>query len=214
MTSDELLSEGTRLARPCAYLRTEGTDYCAVWGGMGVVPLRDARFRHWISVDGRALPEGLAMSGCFSVYANQEDCATGLVLVDRQAVLPANPDGEKLYRHHGLSLPPIEAVFRYGSELTQDWLRSQQWRPEWGYNQNFRDRRPAESYLQRYREQVDFKGDQVVAVLGGWHFPWLSGDWAEWLAAQLLVWTLRRSEPWVEVWDDRGRLRVIQRYGE
>ena len=39
MTREELLREGERLAKPCAQLKEDGTDYCAVWGGMGVVPL-------------------------------------------------------------------------------------------------------------------------------------------------------------------------------
>lgn len=211
MTREELLQEGERLAKPCAHLKEAGTDYCAVWGGMGVVPLRDARFRHWISVDSRALPDGHAWSGCFSVYANQEDVASGLILVDRHAALPANPDGQKLYRHEGLSLPPIEGIFRYGGDSVQAWLRANQWRPEWGYNSNFRDRLPVEAYCQQYQNQLDLKGATVVALLGGWHFPWWNEDWAELLSARLLVWTLRKSEPWIEAWEDRGRLRVIQR---
>lgn len=211
MTSEELFREGERLAKPCVRLEESGADYCAVWGGMGVVPLRDARFRHWISVDSRALPAGHALAGCFSVYANQEDAASGLVLVDRQATLPLTPDGQKLYCHSGLSLPPIEGIFREGSESVQAWLKANQWRPEWGYNSNFRDRLPVEAYRQRYHDQLDFKGTAAVALLGGWHFPWWNEDWAELSPARLLVWTLRKSQPWIEAWDDRGRLRVIQR---
>ena len=193
MTRDELLREGERLAKPCVRLEEAGSDYCEVWGGMGVVPLRDARFRHWISVDSRALPEGHALSGCFSVYANQEDAATGLVLVDRQASLPPSPDGQKLYRHTGLSLPPIEGIPRYGSDAVQLWLKANQWRPEWGYNSNFRDRLSVEAYRQCYQDQLDFKGATAVALLGGWHFPWWNEDWADLLSARLLVWTLRMS---------------------
>ena len=211
MTSEDLQQEGERLAKPCVRLEETGTDYCAVWGGMGVVPLRDARFRHWISVDGRALPDGSALSGCFSVYANQEDLASGLILVDRQARLPSNPDGQKLYGRASLSLPPIEGIFRNGSETVQAWLKANQWRPEWGYNSNFRDRLPIDVYRQQYHDQLDLKGTTVVALLGGWHFPWWNEDWLDLLPARLLVWTFRRSAPWIEAWDDRGSLRVIQR---
>lgn len=44
--------------------------------------------------------------------------------------------------------------------------------------------------------------DQAAAVLGGWHFPWPDGDWEELVDKELVLWTLREAEPWVEVFHD------------
>lgn len=211
MTSDELLEEGRRLSKPCVQLTRQGTDYCAVWGGMGVVPLRDARFRHWISVASHAVPGGHGLTGCFSVYANQEDRATGLVLVNRQATLPPVPDGIKLYAHQTTCFPPLDAIFRYGTEAVQQWLRANQWQPEWGYSPQFRDHQTTELCAAAYQEQLDLKGGLIDAVLGGWPMSWRIGEWEEQADRRLLLWTWRDSPPWIEMWQDRGQLRVVQR---
>ena len=56
-----------------------------------------------------------------------------------------------------------------------------------------------------------FKSD-IHAVLGGWHVPMPDTDWHDLLDDQLMVFTLRNSEPWVEAWRKReGAFRVIQR---
>lgn len=51
----------------------------------------------------------------------------------------------------------------------------------------------------------------IHAVLGGWHFPWPDGDWEELIDRRLIAWTLADSEAWVEVWDQGGAFRVIER---
>ena len=48
-------------------------------------------------------------------------------------------------------------------------------------------------------------------MLGGWHMAWPEGDWDELIDKQLIVWTFAESEPWIEVWEDGSRFRVIQR---
>ncbi len=214
MTPDELLEEGHGLARPCVHLTRQGSDYCGVWGGMGVVPLRDARFRHWLSVSSCAVPGEHGLTGCISVYTNQEDRATGLVLVNRQATLPPIPDGIKLYAHQATCFPPLDAIFRYGSAAVQAWLRANQWQPEWGYSSQFRDHPITALCASAYQEQLDLKGRAIDAVLGGWPMPWRVGDWEERPDRQLLLWTWRDSPPWIELWHDRGQLRVIQRVVE
>ena len=56
-----------------------------------------------------------------------------------------------------------------------------------------------------------FKSD-VYAILGGWHFPFADNDWHDLIDEQLMVLTVRGSEPWVEAWRTRsGQFRVIQR---
>ncbi len=214
MTPEKLLEEGRRLAKPCVHLTRHGDDYAGVWGGMGVVPLRDARFRHWISVASRIVPGEHGLTGCFSVYANQEDRATGLVLVNRHATLPAIPDGIKLYAHQTASFPPLDAIFRYGSAAVHTWLRSNQWQPEWGYSPQFKDHRATELCASAYREQLDVTERTIDVVVGGWPRLWRVGEWDERPDCQLLLWTRRDSPPWIELWQDRGQLRVVQRIVE
>ena len=49
-------------------------------------------------------------------------------------------------------------------------------------------------------------------LLGGWHFPMADDDWHELIDEQLIAFTIRDSEPWVEAWRMRaGQFRVIQR---
>ena len=46
----------------------------------------------------------------------------------------------------------------------------------------------------------------------GWHWPRADSDWHEMLDDQLMIFTLRDSEPWVEAWRTRSnQFRVIQR---
>lgn len=214
MTPEGLLEEGHALARPCVHLTREGTDYCAVWGGMGVVPLRDARFRHWVSVASRAVPGAHGLTGCFSVYTNQEDRATGLVLVNRQATLPPNPDGVKLFAHPATFFPSLDAIFRYGTMAVREWLRANQWQPDWGYSPQFRDHTTTALCAAAYQRQLDLQGKMVDAVLGAWPMSWRLGDWEERQDRRLLLWTWRDSPPWIELWQDGGQLRVIQRCAE
>src|SRR6185436_5587440 len=109
------------------------------------------------------------------------------------------------------SLPPIDAVFRFGSAAVHEWLRSIGWDPEWEYNDNFPDRDVVDAYIRTYMDQLPFYSGGTHAVLGGWHFPWPDGDWSELLNSQLLVWTFEGGEPWLECWASEGRLRAIER---
>jgi hypothetical protein len=212
VTGDYLINEGHRLARPCVYLRTEGADYAAIWGGPGVVPAREGPFFHWLTIDRRYLPGGFTPGpGCLSVYTNEEDFQTGLVPEDLAMSLPSSSEGTKLYAHPGLSLPPVDAIFRFGSPEVGRWLRENDWEPDWEYNENFRDQGPIDEYHEEYRKQSPLYRDDAYAVLGGWHLPWPEGDWVELIKSQLIAWTFKDSEPWVEVWRTDGLYRVIQR---
>jgi hypothetical protein len=51
----------------------------------------------------------------------------------------------------------------------------------------------------------------AYATLGGWHFPWPDGDSEDLLKCKLLVWTFEECEPWIEVWRDAEKYRVIER---
>ena len=125
--------------------------------------------------------------------------------------LPRPKKVQPLFAEPARSLPPIDAVFRFGSEAVHTWLRELGWQPDWGYNSNFKDGAPVEDYERLYQSECPLYSGGAFAVLGGWHFPWPDGDWEELLSRPLLVWTLADSEPWVEVWDGADGMQVIQR---
>jgi hypothetical protein len=212
MTGDQLIAEGRRLARPCSYLRTSGENFAAIWRGEGIIPCGDGSCRHWLTIDCRYIPEGEAqLSGCLSIYTNKDDCVSGIIAVDDTLPLPDSTDGLKLFAHTSSSLPPLEAVFKFGSSEVGDWLLSHNWRPEWGYNDNFSDRTPVETYEREYQNQLPLFSGCAHAVLGGWHMAWPDGDWEELVDKRLIAWTFAESEPWVEVWEEKRRFCVIQR---
>ena len=72
-----------------------------------------------------------------SIYTNESDCVTGTVAVYDGRQLPEWSDGLRLYAHPDSSLPPLEAVFRFGSAELNQW-RGEQLGPRVGFNDNFR----------------------------------------------------------------------------
>jgi hypothetical protein len=214
MTGSELITEGKRLARPCVLLRDEGpTDrLAAVWRGPGIVPVFKDSYLHWLTIDCRFLPAGLGPAGgCLSVYTDENDCESGMALYNPSASLAVKEGPVELFATEARSLPPIDAIFRLGSPSVHDWLASQKWQPEWGYNENFKDPTPAREYLRNYQAVCPLYAGGAHAVLGGWHFPWPDGDWEERIDGRLLIWTFEESEPWVEVWGEGEGFRVMQR---
>jgi hypothetical protein len=212
MTGEQLIAEGRRLARPCVYLCTSGDHFAAIWGGKGVVPGGDGPYRHWLSVACSYIPGGEAKpSGCLSIYTDEDDCDSGIVALDDSLTLPEWAEGLRLYAHPGSSLPPIDAVFKFGSREVAEWLAANEWQPAWGHNDNFPDSAPVALYEREYQKQLPLYSGGAHAVLGGWHMPWPDGDWDELVDKRLIVWTFAESEPWVEVWKDEGSFHVIQR---
>lgn len=180
---DILPAKAQQLERQCLLLKRIGTDRAAVWGGDGAVPPPPGPYRHWISVDGRYLPSEFGSNGVLSVYTNEEDCESGITMFSETAMLTEHK-GEYLYAHLTSSLPPPDASPDLeNKEYTEQWLRN----------------------CPVYNDK------NVVAVLGGWHFPWPDDDWEELRDRDLLVWTIEGSEPWVEVWRSGVGTTVIQR---
>jgi hypothetical protein len=111
-------------------------------------------------------------------------------------------------------LPPIDAVFARGSEVVGEWIRSHGWERTDRYNDNFKDAAIVLEYQRLWQREfpIYFESD-IHAVLGGWHLPMPDDDWHELLDEQLMVLTIRNSEPWVEAWRMRtGKFKVIQRH--
>lgn len=185
MSNSANTSKAGKLERPCVLLKRDGSaDMLAgVWRGEGVVCAPSGPFRHWISVDCRFLPEGFGASiGVLSVYTNEHDCVSGFAAYESTARIQ-DPGRRALFAHIGRSLPPPDAM------CVED----------------------DEEYQHLWKSNCPIYSKEIVAVLGGWHFPWPDGDWEHLQDQRLLVWTIEEAEPWVEVWGELGSLRVIQR---
>jgi len=180
---DTLPATAQQLERQCILLKRTGNDLAAVWDGPGIVPAPPGPYRHRISVESRYLPSGLGSNGVLSVYTNEEDCTSGIAVFSQTARL-AEHAGEYLYAHSARSLPPPDASGDLDTEAyTEQWMRN----------------------------CPIYDDKDVVAVLGGWHFPWPDGDWEALRDRDLLVWTIEDAEPWVEVWQSDQGTEVIQR---
>lgn len=212
MTPEELIAEGRKLEHACAFLRPVGTGpVAAIWHERDVWEEDVTGERCWITFDARQTP-GLSdpIAGYVSVFTNEETCEGGRVEI---AETWPSRTGTELYAHVASVLPPIDAVFAFGSEAVEKWIRSLAWERGWAYNNNFKGREVVEEYERVWQRDFPlyFRSD-IYAVLGGWHVPWPDGDWDELHQGQLMLFTLRDSEPWVEAWRTRnGEFRVIQR---
>jgi len=210
MTSDELIAEGRRLARPSVVLTSEGErDLAAIWYG----PSRaadESEFHCWIAVDSLFIPKFPTLdSRILSVFTDERDCHSGRI--EFSDAWPDRP-GASLYARSEDILPPIDAVFAKGSDAVRQWLAANRWERNWGFNNNFQDRKIVEEYNNIFTKEYPLYRDEVYATLGGWHSPWPEDDWGDLIDEQLLVMTIKDSEPWVETWKLRaGDYRVIQR---
>ena len=224
MTAAELITEGERLAKPCVYLRDRGAGApCAIWGGPLPLPQPGPKLQHVITLDCEALPEHFTgAAGSASLYSNHlEDAsvrfgpklsvARPTRLARAQQWLTRARSATPLYAQPGVSLPPIEAVFRFGSPRFQAWGAEIGWDPEWGQSADPAFRELERAYDQAYQASCPIYRRDAHAVVGGWHMPWPDGDWQACAADTLVLWTLAEAEPWIEVWRTADGFRVIHR---
>jgi hypothetical protein len=212
MTSAQLIAEGRKLQRPCTFLRQKRTGpVAAIWYKRDDNEIESTGHRCWLTMDARHVP-GLppSITGYISVFTDEEKCKGGRVEIT--ASWPKRA-GTELYAHAASVLPPVDAVFVRGSDAVGEWISSHGWQREWGYNANFKGKDVVREYERVWQREfpIYFESD-IYAVLGGWHFPMSDDDWHNLLDEQLMVFTLRDSEPWVEAWRTRaGQFRVIRR---
>ena len=212
MNPDQLLFEGRRLARPGALLRPVGDGpVTGVWYERDDEQVETTGYRWWITVDAQRIP-GLSpiVNGFISVLSDERRCQGGKVLVSR--TWPDRP-GTKLYSHAVSVLPPIEGVFAKGSDEVGAWLLANDWPRDERYNDNFPDRVTGQAYETRwFGEYPLYQSGDAYAILGGWHFPNADDDWYDLMDEQLMVLTLRDSEPWIEAWHRcDGSFHVVRR---
>ena len=212
MTYEQLISEGRKLERPCVFLRPTGTGpVAAVWYERDEGEIESSGYRCWLTVDARHIP-GIppSVAGFINVFTDEATCNGG-----RVEVISSWPSraGTRLYAHPASVLPPIDAVFARGSEAVGAWIASHGWNRSERYNDNFKDSAIVERYERIWTREfpIYFESD-IYAVLGGWHFPCADDDWNGLIDEQLMVFTIRDSEPWVEAWRTKtGQFKIIQR---
>lgn len=212
MTPDQLIEEGRRLQRASVFLRPKGTGPIAgIWYEAGDEAIDLTGHRRWLTVDSRQVP-GLpaSITGYLSVVTDEDSCVGGRV--ENSSSWPEQT-GTRLYAHPASVLPPIDAVFARGSEVVGEWLQSNDWQRTSRFNDNFADREVVWEYERVWAREFPLYFDSdIYAVLGGWHWPCTDADWQDLIDEQLMVLTVRDSEPWVEAWRmRRGDFKVIQR---
>src|SRR5262245_23192944 len=136
----DLIAEGRRLARPAVALYDKGSKYAALWRGTGVVPPGAGKWRHWISIDTRFLPQNpRRLKGVVSLYdwfADDDRFGELQVVHDPKAALPAKGDGKRLFARNIECMPYVDAVFEFGSKPVKDWVQSGAWEPNTGYDKS------------------------------------------------------------------------------
>ena len=206
MDLETLIREANDLSLPTTYLVPEPIGQpIGIWWGPDSGP-HDGDSFCWLATTGAPGFE----SEVLSVYIDDLSGAGSARVVEG---LPRATDlaGHPLYPRVQSSLPPLEAIFLFGSDKIASWLDSLGWPRDCPHNGNFPDS-VADEYERVYQAQHPLYTDEAWAALGGWHFPWPDGDWNERLADRLLLTTFRDSEPWIEVWStDMAGLRVFGR---
>ena len=193
----KLIEEAESLSRPVTYLVPAGaSDRVGFWWG----PSPGSRVlvdRVWLALDCTLVPELEIPVGILQLSFDSASGSASATIADSWPSRsgPAQP----LRPVPGRSLPPMDALFRLGSDAIGQWLEARGWQRDWGYNSNFPDD-VARQYEQVFEERHPLYTDSVWATVGGWHFPWPDGDWDDRLHDTLLVTTYRDSEPWLEIW--------------
>lgn len=178
MDWDLLLEEARALTRDCTLLLPcQDPEQAVGFEGEDFFQGRNEDYRHQLTV----------RSGLIARLAGAGDTWTSLIALpdgeDQGVVLdwrfdPVGLPGDTrwLRSEPYPSLPPLEAIFRYGSERVGDWLGAVGWDREEPFSPDFPDEL-GERYDRHYLEQYPHGRDDVRAVLGGWHNFWPDGDW-------------------------------------
>ena len=192
MTSEEFFAEAQRLAKPCRHYRIAsiGETVSGYWHGIqsGKPCISIERQGKWLNV------------------SLDESGESGCVQVSDQPVLSQNP----LFRRDTISLPPIDAIFRFGSHAIEKYLELNGWKRDWEFNDNFKGA-AAHEYEREWMKNCPLYANDIIAMEGGWSVPWPDGDWGKLQDFEFVLCTFAESEPWVEVFSDGKQYHVFQR---
>jgi hypothetical protein len=212
MNLDQLISEGRAIQRECIFLEPEGSgERAAVWYEFDRRECEATGFQRWLTVDTRFIP---AMRGLqhryLTVLADWQASDRGVVVLSQRW---PDREGISLYARSVEVLPPFDAVISRGSASVANWIATLKWDRNTRYHSGFAERELAEEYEEVWLSEFPFYlKEPPFAVLGGWHWPGPDDDWHALIDEQLLVCTVRDSEPWVEAWRlSDGEFNVIER---
>src|SRR5262245_14114288 len=133
MTTDELVAEGMRLAKPSLLLSETPYESAVVayYGGNGRSGYSGRNDdRHRITIDCEWLSlHGIKVAGSLGVYEVDPHWKWPVpIWLDRQPNTPLREldirDGMPLYGREAASVPPIEALCLYGGPAIGEWLSS------------------------------------------------------------------------------------------
>lgn len=189
MNIDQFVVEANRLARAVTELKEGEGSPMAFWHGQG--PTGHPIITFWYQ------------DRWLELHADEDAGYVVSVKEPRHAGIP-------LVGSLKDSMPPIDTVFRFGSSDVGTYLAEHGWQRDWPYNSNFRHD-AAQQYEELWMSQCPMYSNTVVAVIGGWNFPWPDSDWEECSEMELVLWTLRDAEPWIEVFRDDSHWVVKQR---
>lgn len=185
-------AEAKSLARPCKILRDSG---------------RGAPSAYWHGFDEGPVCISLSHNGGWLNVHFDEDYEDEehVELAERPLV-----SDRPLFAESSISLPPVDAVFLYGSDSIGDFLRRHDWPRSEPFNDNFPDPVPGK-YESIWQDHHPLYRRDIAAVVGGWHLPWPDGDWYDYADHSLVVFTLLEAEPWIEVFQLGDEYVVRQR---
>jgi len=189
MRLDQFVEEAKVLARPGTLLREAGGgEPAALW--------------HGFDTEGRIV--SLPHAGAWLTL--KADSRLGPVVFPAER---AELGGKPLFAEQYLSLPCVDAVFRFGSEAVGRYLEENGWSRDDDFNDNFKHPTAA-AYERIWQENCPMYSSGVVAACGGWLFPWPDVEWDELASSELVVWTLAGSEPWFDVFYQEGRYSTYE----
>jgi hypothetical protein len=217
MTLEELIEEGERLSKPSLLLvdSIEQSGIAGYWHGGE--PLTDGTARRlwltldctWLSRHGSRLRDGVM---CIYEHISKSGEQQGRVTyTPNQNLSTLTVEGLPLYGIEAESFPPIQAVCLYGSEHVEQWVESL------GLSRRDYDaveQTPlGEAYQNIWlaRSPLGNNKESIVAVMGGWHMLWPDDDFYMPPEINLIVWTFRNAEPYIEVWERLPNFRVYFR---
>ncbi|RUL74968.1 hypothetical protein [Dyella choica] len=193
MDLEKFVAIANQLARPSAQLRLDGQgDPVAYWHGM--------------SMQGAPVITFLDEGRWREVSLDREQ--KGRVI----EVSEPNRNGIPLFESRHISLPPIDAIFLLGGPEIDAYLMACGWNAMAGYNDNFPDSIPSKYeklYLAANCPLYPVNGPE--AVRGGWNATWPDTEWDDFTHNELVLWTFREAEPWIEVYRSGAGFQVKQR---
>jgi hypothetical protein len=189
MRLEQFLDEARALARRGVQLREHGNgEPVALW--------------HGFDAEGRVI--SLFHAGAWITLKSDSRLGPSVVAADRTELA-----GKALFAETYESLPPVDAVFRFGSEAIAKYLKENDWSRDDPYNDNFKHP-TAGAYERVWQDNCPMYASGIIAVSGGWLFPWPDSEWDELVSSELVVWTLADSEPWFEVFYEQGRYAAYE----